>query len=85
MHFLKAQSQDGPSAGITIATSIVSALTRSRCLYVAIPLNIRSEQGIANRRMKRSCWPPPSGNTTVILPKDNEKDLAEIPPEIQAD
>jgi ATP-dependent Lon protease len=81
-----AMPKDGPSAGITIATALVSALTgvptRPEIAMTGeitlrgnvLPIGGLNEKAVAARR---------AGITTVLVPKGNEKDLVELPEDVR--
>lgn len=74
--------KDGPSAGVTLTTALVSALSNQRVKSTVamtgevtlrgnvLPIGGLREKSIAAQR---------SGITTIVIPKENEKDLEDVP------
>lgn len=78
--------KDGPSAGVTIATAIISVLTNKKVDHFVgmtgeitlrgrvLPIGGLKEKSIAAHR---------SGLKTIMIPMDNTKDLDDIPQEVR--
>ncbi len=80
--------KDGPSAGITLATAVISAFTRRKvrkdvCMTGEITLRGRvlAIGGVRNKVLAAHR----NGLKTVILPAKNEKDLVDVPKKVQSD
>ncbi len=78
--------KDGPSAGITMATAIYSAISGRK---VARKLAMTGEVTLRGRVLpigglkEKALAAVRAGINKVIIPEQNEKDLVEIPPEIR--
>ena len=83
-----ASPKDGPSAGITMCVALVSALTgvatkpdvamtgEITLRGTVLPIGGLNEKAVAARR---------AGIKTILIPRDNGKDLSEIPEEVRED
>jgi ATP-dependent Lon protease len=80
--------KDGPSAGITIATAIVSVLTAravNRAVAMTGEITLRGDVLPIGGLKEKVLAAKLAGVGTVILPKLNQRDLVEVPKPIKRD
>jgi ATP-dependent Lon protease len=79
--------KDGPSAGITMTTALVSAFTNrkvDRFIGMTGEITLRGRILPIGGLKEKSIAAYRSGLKTIIIPKDNEKDIDDIPNEVKA-
>ena len=80
--------KDGPSAGITIATALVSALLERpvrREVAMTGEVTLRGRVLGIGALKEKAMAAHRAGIQTFVLPKPNKKDLVEIPPKVRRD
>ncbi|WP_332647090.1 endopeptidase La [Lysinibacillus sp. 54212] len=78
--------KDGPSAGITIVTAIVSAISKKpikREVGMTGEVTLRGRVLPIGGLKEKSLSAHRAGLTTIILPKDNERDIDDIPEQVR--
>ncbi len=87
VHFPEgAVPKDGPSAGITVCTAMVSALTGQsvrRDIAMTGEISLRGRVMAIGGLKEKTMAALRHGIRTVIIPKDNERDLEEIDPVVR--
>ncbi len=80
--------KDGPSAGITMATALISALTNrtvSRMVAMTGEITLRGRVLPIGGLKEKSLAAHRAGIKKVLIPKDNERDLRDVPESVRAD
>jgi ATP-dependent Lon protease len=80
--------KDGPSAGVTMTTAIVSAFTSRavrRDIAMTGEVTLRGRVLRIGGLKEKSIAAHMAGSKTVLIPKDNERDIEKIPDSVKKD
>ncbi|MGI6325265.1 MAG: endopeptidase La [Bacilli bacterium] len=80
--------KDGPSAGITLTTALISAFTKKpidNTIGMTGEMTLRGNVLSIGGLKEKTIGAHRGGIKTIIIPKDNERELDEIPKEIMKD
>jgi len=80
--------KDGPSAGVTMATALVSAMTRRpvrRQVSMTGEITLRGRVLAVGAIKDKVLAAHRASIKTVVIPKDNESDLEEVPADVRQD
>ncbi len=83
-----AVKKDGPSAGVTLTTAILSAFSNRPVrddVAMTGEITLRGQVLPIGGLKEKSISAHRSGIRTIIIPKDNEKDIEDIPQSVQKD
>ena len=83
-----AVKKDGPSAGVTLTTAILSAFSNRPVrddVAMTGEITLRGQVLPIGGLKEKSISAHRSGIRTIIIPKDNEKDIDDIPQSVQKD
>lgn len=87
LHFPEgATPKDGPSAGITIATTLMSVFSQKKVAHdVAMTgeVTLRGKVLAIGGLKEKSLAAFRAGFKRLIIPRENEKDLADVPDEVK--
>ncbi len=78
--------KDGPSAGVTMATALVSAVTRRpvrQDVSMTGEISLRGKVLPVGGIKEKVLAAHRAGIRTIVLPKDNERDLADVPEDLR--
>ena len=78
--------KDGPSAGVTLATGIVSALSNKKVdarLGMTGEITLRGQVLPIGGLREKAIAAHRSGLNTILIPHENERDIEDIPQEVQ--